>query len=67
MAIVALIGLVFKMGYVNSNAPIPLLRCIIDRSIVLVRGQFLFGQYFGDGGCEGGFTMIDMTDRSLNY
>lgn len=64
MAVVAVLGLVLDVGDVDGDAASLLLRRVVDVGVELRFGEIFVGEDLCDGGCEGGFAVIDVSDGS---
>ena len=62
MGVVACVGLVLYGGGVDGDTSGFFLWSLVDGGVLMIL-RFVFGaEVLGDGGCECGFTVIDMTD-----
>jgi len=62
VGVVSFLSLVLKSGGVDGDTSGFFLGCLVDFSVLNVLGFLLVGQIFGDGGGEGGFSVIDVAD-----
>jgi hypothetical protein len=60
---VALVRLVFHVRQGDGDAPLLLLRRLVDLVEGHELGQSLLGQMLGDGRSQGRLPMVDVTDR----
>ena len=65
VSIVALLGLVFQVGDGDGDATLPLFWSLVD----LVEGGVFVAiahgcQHLGDGGGQGGFAVVDVSNRA---
>ncbi len=52
------------MCNIDRDAPVALLRCIVDLVVIPELGQVLGGQDLGDGGGEGCLPVVHVSDRA---
>ena len=62
MGIVPLLGLVLHVGGGNRDAALTLFRSVVDLIEGLHVSTELGGQHPGQGGRQGGFAMVDVTN-----
>ena len=64
VGVVALLGFVLQVGDGDGDAALALFGRFVNLVEGGVLGQFGGGQDFGDGGRQGGFAMVNVTDRA---
>ena len=62
--IMALVTLIFHVGGINGNAALFFFRRIIDRIVGADFSETFFGQHAGDCRSQGGFAVVDVTNRA---
>src|SRR3989344_6472667 len=67
VGIMALVGLVFYVGYVYGDAAFLLFRGVIDRVVGAHLGHTLLVQTHGNGGGQCRLTMVDMAYCAYVY
>ena len=61
------LGAVLDVRHVDGDAPVPLLRRVVDHGVVPELGQLalgLGGEHLGDGGRQGGLPVVHVPDSA---
>ncbi len=64
VGVMAGVGLILNSSSVDGDTSGLLFGGLVDLSVLYVLGFCLVGQVLGDGGCEGGLSVIDVADGS---
>ena len=67
MSIVTSVSLILNVSGVDGDTTLALLGSLVDAGVVLILGLALHSQILGDGGGQGGLTVVNVTDGADVY